>query len=713
MESKKTKLVDLCTTGKSFRTDLLLEMEGFRQHVKTATTQYEQIQILKKNLSPNEEMICQMDYSENWAGKYPKEISSVYFDNDQLTLHPMSIQYTDAEGKAQKKSYVGLCADGTHTLASTYAFIIEMIKRVIEFLPNLQVIHFITDSPSSQYRNRSAVELVRRFPEIFLGIRATWTWLETGHGKGPCDGVGGAMKKKADNLVKSGHVMRTAKEFHKVLTKAGIKSQLMLVPQHILNDKKAEVKAWNAPAAKGVMAMHGLVYKEGTMYMRHTSCFEPCCWSEMEAHLSCDGWRLCNGQKQKRSNHVKPAEEEDDMPLSEIVKTTPKNADEDDMPLSEIVKTTPKNADEDDMPLSEIVKTTPKNADEDDMPLSEIVKTTPKNADEDDMPLSEIVKTTPKNAEEDDMPLSEIVKTTPKNADEDDMPLSEIVKTTLKNAEEDDMPLSEIVKTTPKNAEEDDMPLSEIVKTTPKNAEEDDMPLSEIVKTTPKNAEEDDMPLSEIVKTTPKNADEDDMPLSEIVKTTPKNAEEDDMPLSEIVKTTPKNETTMETCNHVKQPQVEEKDDDEMTLVQRIRKMKREPISDGEAEMPTVHKIRKIKQEPVSEDDEDVPLAEIKKKKETIKVGDFVVVIYDEEWYPVKVTGFKDGMLLISYMTREKGHWKWGPKDHGSVLAEAILQRIEPPMRQSRGWQLRPHDLKSVKKSFKFFLTTMTSLRKV
>ena len=256
------------------------------------------------------------------------------------------------------------------------------------------------------------------------------------------------MKKKADNLLKSGHVMRTAKEFNIVLTKAGIKSEFMLVPQHILNDKKAEVKAWNAPAAKGVMAMHGLVYKEGTMYMRQTSCFEPCCWSEMEAHLSCDGWRLCNGQKQKRSNHVKPAEKEDDMPLSEIVKTTPKNA------------------------------------------------------------------------------------------------------------------------------------------------------------------EEDDMPLSEIVKTTPKNAYEDDMPLSEIVKTTPKNADEDDMPLSEILKTTPKKETTMETCNHVKQPQVEEKDD-EMTLVQRIRRMKREPISDAEAEMPTVHKIRKIKQEPVSEDDEDVPLAKI------------------------------------------------------------------------------------------------------
>ena len=49
------------------------------------------------------------------------------------------------------------------------------------------------------------------------------------NGKGPYEGVGGTMKRKADNLVKSRHVIRTAKEFNKVLTKAGVKSELMLV----------------------------------------------------------------------------------------------------------------------------------------------------------------------------------------------------------------------------------------------------------------------------------------------------------------------------------------------------------------------------------------------------------------------------------------------------------------------------------------------------
>ena len=35
-----------------------------------------------------------------------------------------------------------------------------------------------------------------------------WNWLEAGHDKGPCDGVGGSIKKIADNLVKSGHLIK-------------------------------------------------------------------------------------------------------------------------------------------------------------------------------------------------------------------------------------------------------------------------------------------------------------------------------------------------------------------------------------------------------------------------------------------------------------------------------------------------------------------------
>ena len=38
---------------------------------------------------------------------------------------------------------------------------------------------------------------------IIFGVEASWSWVEKGHGKGPCDGVGGAVKKLADNHIKT------------------------------------------------------------------------------------------------------------------------------------------------------------------------------------------------------------------------------------------------------------------------------------------------------------------------------------------------------------------------------------------------------------------------------------------------------------------------------------------------------------------------------
>jgi hypothetical protein len=58
--------------------------------------------------------------------------------------------------------------------------------------------------------------MVSRFAKKF-GVQASWTYFEAGHGKGPCDGVGGGIKKLADNRVKVGEVITDATEFCKVL----------------------------------------------------------------------------------------------------------------------------------------------------------------------------------------------------------------------------------------------------------------------------------------------------------------------------------------------------------------------------------------------------------------------------------------------------------------------------------------------------------------
>ena len=47
-----------------------------------------------------------------------------------------------------------------------------------------------------------------------FGFPASWNYFEAGHGKGPCDGVGGSVKRMADEAVKQQKVvLQDAKDF--------------------------------------------------------------------------------------------------------------------------------------------------------------------------------------------------------------------------------------------------------------------------------------------------------------------------------------------------------------------------------------------------------------------------------------------------------------------------------------------------------------------
>lgn len=85
-------------------------------------------------------------------------------------------------------------------------FIKEIVKDVKLLDPEIKCIHYWTDSPTSQYRNKTIFHLVANHQETF-GIDAKWNFFEAGHGKGPCDGLGGSTKRLADEAVKSGKVI--------------------------------------------------------------------------------------------------------------------------------------------------------------------------------------------------------------------------------------------------------------------------------------------------------------------------------------------------------------------------------------------------------------------------------------------------------------------------------------------------------------------------
>lgn len=57
-------------------------------------------------------------------------------------------------------------------------------------------VFYVTDGAGSQYKNKyNFINLYMH--EVDLGCSAEWYFHPTSHGKGPCDGIGGTLKRKA------------------------------------------------------------------------------------------------------------------------------------------------------------------------------------------------------------------------------------------------------------------------------------------------------------------------------------------------------------------------------------------------------------------------------------------------------------------------------------------------------------------------------------
>ena len=65
-------------------------------HVWCIGAQFEAVRTVKQNMQPITEITCEMDYPENHANKFQEEISAVFYDKLQISLHQMKENATGA-----------------------------------------------------------------------------------------------------------------------------------------------------------------------------------------------------------------------------------------------------------------------------------------------------------------------------------------------------------------------------------------------------------------------------------------------------------------------------------------------------------------------------------------------------------------------------------------------------------------------------------------
>ena len=187
------------------------------------------------------------------------------------------------------KSYVIVSDERSHGAATVYAFMQALVPAIREDV-KVNHIHYVTDSPSSQYRNISIFAVLTKHQEL-LGTNASWLYFEAGHGKGPCDGVGGSSKRMADDYVRRGNSILTAAQYAAYGNSSG-KVKYLVVPKETVAAGLLELEAIKATTTvKGTMTYHAAVCpRPGVLMLRKTSCYSLCCFRGGQQVLGCQGW---------------------------------------------------------------------------------------------------------------------------------------------------------------------------------------------------------------------------------------------------------------------------------------------------------------------------------------------------------------------------------------------------------------------------------------
>ncbi|XP_013401704.1 uncharacterized protein LOC106167464 [Lingula anatina] len=289
------------------------ELLEFKDHVSRVSRQFEMSKVLKQNL-PNNEVFIHMDFAQNYSCKTAEEIQSAYWNSSQVTLHPIVIYFRGSDGSLEHRSYVAVSNTLVHASSTVIAILDKLYSMELMELQNVQHIHYWTDSPTSQYRNRYIFDFILRHTERY-GMPATWNYFESGHGKGPCDGVGGTVKRLADQAVNAQKAnIQDAEDFYVWAQNSNLRSIKFFFVQKDACDREAEdLKKCTLLPVKGTMSLHACKKIDDDLHISKTSCYCDICLNGG----NCTNWTKANISRRSRPEASQKSSTEDQIPQEE------------------------------------------------------------------------------------------------------------------------------------------------------------------------------------------------------------------------------------------------------------------------------------------------------------------------------------------------------------------------------------------------------------
>ena len=187
----------LCRESKPQFINLVIQkLEKPTAHSFNAKCQSNYLRECKDNLEENEVIILG-DFAENYSFVVQDEVQGFHWNNLQCTLYPVIVYYKDGDA-LQSVKYGVMYDDNNHDVGMVYQVKKEIIIDLKLRFPYLSLVTYFSDGCAGQYKNcKHLYNLCHHKPDY--NIDAKWVFFATSHGKQPCDGIGGTVKRLVSN----------------------------------------------------------------------------------------------------------------------------------------------------------------------------------------------------------------------------------------------------------------------------------------------------------------------------------------------------------------------------------------------------------------------------------------------------------------------------------------------------------------------------------
>ena len=115
-------------------------------------------------------------------------MQSYHWNSQQCTLHPVIIYYKDVNQLVEQHNNLCIISDDfTHDISFVYKIMSESINSIKQRVnPEMKKVYYFSDGCAGQYKNKKT-----------FNVDCVWNVFATSHGKPPCDGICGTVKRLA------------------------------------------------------------------------------------------------------------------------------------------------------------------------------------------------------------------------------------------------------------------------------------------------------------------------------------------------------------------------------------------------------------------------------------------------------------------------------------------------------------------------------------